>query len=690
MGLRDIFKRKALEKAVTDVVDNDAANATGSFDEIFQRAQRNARQLSVKEHYLKVAPIRNAITKIADNAARARFRMFDRVTGNEIIGGELHNLINKPSRFWSEYQLKQAIYSWYLLAGEYAVFMPTGDSYDQDIMGKPTSLVVLDPFRLRVEQPANPNDISYVIQWQYNFPNGAQLLASSTNMLYGRNFALGGVRGISPILSGSNEIASYYYGWDHAASFFENHTMPSAIINMPETMSPQSLKAMRNQYEVLFGGKGKHGVLFAQGQYEIKKLDTSLKDSLADKMIEMSEQDIYKLYSVPPIISGDWNNAKYDAATEQLESFAENTLLPMLQNASDVFQGQLLDRYDWRTETKGKTKKCKLSALTKAALEKSLDVHADSRIVGFFDPSTLPIMNKLARQRVDMALKLINEGQWSSNAAFKYIGIDTPDDENNELRDRVYRNNNLLPITPESDEAEVSGAPVAEGQDAVERTALNGAQIASLVLIAERVAEGIIPREAGRLFALLSFPLADPGTISEAFSELIEGIAAQKGQPSEPRNPEAETETQDEAEKILREGKTFDRIKALEAQYLAEKAESKPRPALKYETQDLKRASRCIHEMRSVSLKRLANGKTIRIRDLDKALDTIGASDQRAVARRFYGDLSKLLKFADGKQEMLEMVRTYSNSIPRETLKQLASEIYETRKGNQEDDNQDD
>jgi HK97 family phage portal protein len=696
--MRLFGKKREISKAVTDPIDNDVSGATGGFDEIFARAQRNARQLSIKDNYLQVAPIRNAISKIADNAARARFRIFDRQTGQEVVGGDLYKLVNRPNRYMSEYQLKQAIYSWYLLTGEYAVFMPTGKSDEQSLLGTPKALVVLDPFRLRVAQPQNPRDLSEVTAWEYHFPNGAHLNASSSHMLYGKNFSLGGVRGLSPILSGRNEIASYFYAWDHVAGFFENSAMPSAIVNVPESMSPQSLDRMRHQFAALFGGKGKHGVLFAKGDYKISNLQSQLKDALADKLIEMSEQDVYKLYSVPPIISGDWNNAKYDAATEQLESFAENTLLPMLQNASDVFQSQLVDRYDWRSDIKGNTRSKALSPLTKAALEKNLDIYAESRFVCMFDPETLPIMGKLARQRIDMALKLINEGQWSSNEAFAYIGIDTPINENSELRDRVYISNALTPISSAEadDENPTAQAATETTGDAVERTALNGAQIASLVLIAERVAEGIIPREAGRLFALLSFPLADRQTISDAFSELVEGIAAQRGEQPAQRQPEEEAATITEAEKALRDGCLSESLNALEAKHgignifeRSKKAAQRSGSSSHYEQADLKRARRCLNELRKATLVRAASGKKPRLRDYDEALDGINAVDAGEFARSVYRDVSQLIERTADSIEAQAAVKAYFNTYPRESTRNLARSIHAYRSQSPESNPQD-
>ncbi len=677
-------KKKAtreITKAVTDVIDSDVAGSTGGFDEVFARAQRNARSLGTKEHYLQVAPVRNAISKIADNAARARFRIFDRTTGQEVVGGDLYQLVNRPNRFTSEYQLKQAMYSWYLLAGEYAVFMPTDGNDGQSAIGKPSSLMVLDPFRLRVKEPQNPRDISEVKHWEYHFPNGAQLLASSDHILYGRNFALGGIRGISPIVSGRNEIASYYYAWDHVSGFFENSTMPSAIVNVPESMSAQSMDRMRQQFAATFGGKGRHGVLFAKGDYKIAPMQSGLKDALADKLIEMSEQDVYKLYSVPPIISGDWNNAKYDAATEQLESFAENTLLPMLQNASDVFQSQLVDRYDWRGDVRGNTVKRRLSPLTKAVLEKNLDIYSESRFVCIFDPETLPIMGKLARQRIDMALKLINEGQWSSNEAFAYIGIDTPINENSELRDKVYISNALTPLSAQNEGSETEGGEMEQAaessSDAVETTALNGAQIASLVLIAERVAEGVIPREAGRLFALLSFPLADRQTISDAFNALIEGIAAERNQQAPSNDADSEAETIAEAERTLKAGSVAEKLKSLESEYPPARTDSKQ--GNEYDDASYTKARRCLNELRKAALIRVADGGNLRLRDFDSALDQLNEPCIKPASRTVYRELSQLLKSVETNTEAQTAVRIYFNSYPRESTRNLARSIYDYR-----------
>lgn len=376
--------------------------------------------------YQRVAPVRNAITKISSYAARAKVRFFND-NDDEIVGGSLVDIFNRPNKRQGIYQFTEELISWYLLTSEFAV-----QPIATNVLQKPTGLIPLDPTRLYISSPINPKAIDDVLFWRYNQLNGIQEVIPSEMLVYAKSFSPGHVRGISSIVSGTNEINTYYQAVRFTRTFFENDTRPSLHVKLPPTMGAEQKDQFVEEYCNTFNIRmdGGHKSFFSDAGVEIDPIESNLKNSFATDLIAMELSAIYQLYSCPPMISGDWANAKYDSAAEQLQVFADSTIFPILKALTDTFQMQIVDRYApfWRQDMQI-AKSTKLSRNVRKALQVSKANNPGTGIYIVWDVDTLPMAAKIQQSKIDAAITLMNEGRVSKRDAFEFYDIDIPDSD---------------------------------------------------------------------------------------------------------------------------------------------------------------------------------------------------------------------------------------------------------------------
>src|SRR5581483_1096731 len=63
-----------------------------------------------------------AVDTIADQISKMKVRLFSRRSGDEILSGDLYNLLRRPNSHQSTSALLEAIASWYCIEGEFALW----------------------------------------------------------------------------------------------------------------------------------------------------------------------------------------------------------------------------------------------------------------------------------------------------------------------------------------------------------------------------------------------------------------------------------------------------------------------------------------------------------------------------------------------------------------------------------------
>jgi HK97 family phage portal protein len=423
--------------------------------------------LSPSECYQLSIDVRSAITPIATNASKAKLSIFDRKSGREITGGDLYDLLKRPAPYWSTPSFVQENVSHFCLAGEMAVsVLMRGNS---EVSG----MVPLNPFRLSLNEPTVPNERSEIVSWRYVWPNGKVSIIPADQVLFEKNFnPLSQVRGSPPILSGVQEVSASYQAIRYNSLFFQNNCLPNHILVLPAGISAKDKEAFKEQYVGMhstYRGSA-HKVMVVEGGegLEVLPLEQTVKGGQFLDLQRLSTERIMRLYKVPPVIGGMWDAAKFDSVDAQRETFAEETLMPVMELFSQMLQSQLVDPHFKGSRIERANDKPVLRKYMKGLYERAMDERSDSDIVVLLDPDTLPIISKIKQGRVGYAKELQETFKITPLRAAEECGFDFEANEANEL---VWHTTTELPFTPpqkqepEEQAAEQPAEPADEPDD---------------------------------------------------------------------------------------------------------------------------------------------------------------------------------------------------------------------------------
>jgi phage portal protein BeeE len=90
---------------------------------------------------------------------------------------------------------------------------------------------------LTVDKPANlPNTLADVVQWRYNWADGAISRIRGDRIAFGRLFNPDphSIRGLSPLVTGTVTATAQHRAQLYSKTFFENNAVPSHILKLPD------------------------------------------------------------------------------------------------------------------------------------------------------------------------------------------------------------------------------------------------------------------------------------------------------------------------------------------------------------------------------------------------------------------------------------------------------------------------
>jgi phage portal protein BeeE len=192
-----------------------------------EAANAASKSLTPAQQYELSIAVNAAVNAICRNISKAQVRVFTR-TGEEVVGGPLFDLLQRPGPKATPRKLIWEIVAWLNIEGEFGVRVGplTANGY-------PSSLLPLNPNYLRVRQPVNPRTPGDVVLWQYVYCDGRAEDIRGDYLVFDRLFNPNHntVRGLSPLVTGAVQVSGSYYAERYNKQFFENNAVPSHILN---------------------------------------------------------------------------------------------------------------------------------------------------------------------------------------------------------------------------------------------------------------------------------------------------------------------------------------------------------------------------------------------------------------------------------------------------------------------------
>lgn len=378
--------------------------------------------------------VRSAISAIANSIGKMQIRLYNARSGKEIVGGDAYDFFKRPAPRYTQSRWLAELASYYSLVNEIALLRDPGRS-------QPRFLMPLNPSRLDIHDPTIVRDISQINQWRYSWEDGMLAYYTSDQVCFDKAFnPTSNVRGVSPILTGANEVGGSYEAGRYNKTFFENGAVPSHMLVLPEGTPRQTRQDIEQRYLATFGlgeGNGHKVMVVSGGDVKLQELSQKVKDAEFTNLISLNTQRIAQLFKVPAIEMGIYDKTRFETAATEREMFYEGTLMPLANRIGDFLQDQVVDR--WFGSSTIKTADTRVSKNLGEAIEKASQ-RSMSDIVVVLDAETTPIAAKIMRDRIQATAELRTSAGLSFNEAAEYVGLELPDpkSEPDNYRDMVF------------------------------------------------------------------------------------------------------------------------------------------------------------------------------------------------------------------------------------------------------------
>ena len=321
---------------------------------------------------------------------------------------------------------------------------------------------------------------------------------------------------------------------------FENHARPDYLLSVKGQASEEEMDSLEERIRTKFKGPSKGGhFLVSSGEIDLKPLSFPPKDIMGRADIV---EEIAACFGVP-VSMLKANDPNLASAKQGFQSWREMTVLPLCRMDEEVLNQRLLPLFQ---------------------------IDGEEAVLAYDNPVPADEQLELTRRQV-----AVSGGWMTPNEARKEQGLEPLEDPHAEMlhvggmplggpqggpmgspmgapmgsplgaplgsppegSESPSEGLPPSPPTPEASEApDAAPAPLEAGGEPVASLALNGAQISSLVALAQSALSGEVPIASARAIATAAFPSIPPETIGEIFDPLV---GAPKP-PSEAEAPEAE------------------------------------------------------------------------------------------------------------------------------------------------------
>ena len=296
--------------------------------------------------YLYSAWVNIAVSILIRNIARAQFSIIS--GGNEVTSGPLYELLRRPNRLTSRYDLWKETAAWWYLEGE--AFWWAGPEYSGGI---PKELYVLDPRRLKHEgeRSGTLGGIISKTNPRWFYQTDTELIPIlQDELVHFRDWNPWNlVRGVNPLAALALELEQDYYANKANSTLLKNNAVPMGILKTEQSIRPEEADAIERRWESKYGAvkAGRKIAVLGKGT-EFKPLAFS-PDVV--KLFELKRWNLYTIlakYGIPPRVANindKTTSLSGKDTAEQHAAFWKYTLIPTLKQFEHILETQFFIRY---------------------------------------------------------------------------------------------------------------------------------------------------------------------------------------------------------------------------------------------------------------------------------------------------------------------------------------------------------
>jgi HK97 family phage portal protein len=274
------------------------------------------------ENSLQVAAIWASMKILAETEAALPFGVYERTPdGNKPASSHpVHALLHDaPNEEMSAMDFRMS---------QTAQLALWGNCYSRIARNGRNDVVALWPLQSKLMEVKRRDNGTNDLYYRYNSKDEY----SSQEILHVRTLSFDGVCGISPISQLNNSIGLAMALEEYGARFFSNGAIPAVALEHPKTLSPTSIKNLRETWKGLYGGlENAHEVAVAEEGMQIKVLGTDPQKSQSIESRRFQIGEIARIYRIPLHMLADLERATFSNIEQQSLEFVTYTLMPWLE-----------------------------------------------------------------------------------------------------------------------------------------------------------------------------------------------------------------------------------------------------------------------------------------------------------------------------------------------------------------------
>ena len=300
-------------------IETKAAKANKVFD---QDGQVNLSKAEYLNAYTNADLVFSCVSYAADTISQLKIRAFSNK------GGKLTPSKNKVLLQWLDqpnpYQsMSDILYiyaqSYFLAGNAYLTFEKVGSNYEGWI---------LDPSKTKVVPDAKKYLTGFIYADTIAYKDTEVLFFKNSvtnNEYYGQSY-------LAPLV---DPLTIEGYGVDDLKAFYANSLVAQGLFTSEYPLTKDQIESLRLQFNSLYGqgGTERFGHILAPNGLKYQSLKLTPKDALLIDILQISEERIYKVFRLNPMllgISGKNNSASGTGISELKKIYVNNFIRPIM------------------------------------------------------------------------------------------------------------------------------------------------------------------------------------------------------------------------------------------------------------------------------------------------------------------------------------------------------------------------
>lgn len=329
--------------------------------------------------------------------------------------------------------------------------------------------------------------------------NRGKAFITAANMMHISGLSFDGISGMSPIALARQSLGLSMAIEQFGAGYFGRGARPGGVLTFPGQLSPEARQNLRRSFEELHaGGANSHRVALLEAGLKWEAIGVPPDDSQFLQSREFQVVEVARWFNIPPHKLRDLNKPSYNSLEMMNIEFLTDTLRPWLVRWEQALNRKIIrprDRESYFFEHN-------VEGVLRGDIASRYQAYSVARNWGWLSVNEIrekENMNSVGPEG-DVYMQPLN--MQALGAAPTAAPATDPS----------------VVEVPTSDPT-VAAPAAAAGAD-VASTALNGAQITSLVDLVSQVGQNLIPISSAKAIAIASFPFLSQAVVDQIFNGL--------------------------------------------------------------------------------------------------------------------------------------------------------------------------